>query len=231
VPRHLQVLLGRERGRVYAVDTVDRGSYVVGRGSDCDIVLASDIVSRRHAQLTASHADLRVTDLGSSNGTFINGARVLGDGTVKPDDILIVGEVALRLHPAQPPTLQPVGDYPAPPNTTSTPLVNLAGNLTEVPPATLLRHLAVLKKSGVLLLTSPPLQGRITLNRGHISAVLVDTRKTRDPVQALTAILRWRGTFELGPARPDADSSSLLLGLDVVVPPVGSSSRASTPKA
>ncbi len=225
--RHLQVLLGRERGRVY---TISAGSCVAGRGRGCDLVLASEIVSREHARLEVVSTDLRVADLGSSNGTFINGARVVGEATIHPGDVLSVGDVALRLHLAPAPALPSLGDYPGPPRVPgepTPPLVNLSGNLTEVPAATLLRHLAVLKKSAVLLLTSPPLQGRITFNRGHIGEVLVDTRKTRDPVQALTAILRWRGAFELGPARQAEGTSSALLGLDVVLPAIGSQSRAS----
>jgi hypothetical protein len=101
----------------------------------------------------------------------------------------------------------------------------MPSSLVEIPPATVLRYLAVVKKTGVLVVTSPPLQGRISFARGHISEVIVDTRKTRDPIQALTAILRWRGTFELDAASEVA--SSLLLGLDAVLPAVGSASRPS----
>lgn len=201
-----QVLLGRERSRVYAVGG---GTYVMGRGSDCDLVLASDIVSRSHARLVVGTNDVKVTDLGSSNGTYINGARVLGEGTILEGDIVLVGDVALQLN-GRPSQMLPS---------------SVATSLIEVPPATLLRYLAVIKKTCVLVLTSPPLQGRISFNRGHVSEVLVDMRKTRDPIQALTAILRWRGTFELD--APNETESSLLLGLDAVLPAVGSTSRPS----
>src|SRR5262245_2710977 len=79
VSMNLQILLGRERGRVVAVQA---GTYIFGRGADSNVVLDSDIVSRTHAQITVGATDLRVTDLGSSNGTYINGARVLGEGIV-----------------------------------------------------------------------------------------------------------------------------------------------------
>ncbi|MBX3220998.1 MAG: FHA domain-containing protein [Labilithrix sp.] len=215
--KHLQVLLGRERSRVYAIEG---GSYVLGRGGDADLILASDIVSRRHASVVVGANDVRVTDLDSSNGTFINGARVLGEGVAVQGDILLVGDVALRVHGPTVPALSPVRPDSEPGTS-----FNLAGNLLEVPPSTLLRYLAVIKKTGELLLTSPPLQSRIAFTRGHIGEVFVDTRKTRDPVQALTAILRWKGAFEVAP--PGATTSSLLLGLDSVLPPVGSASRPS----
>ena len=54
-----------------------RGEMVIGRTHGCDILLAEEDVSRRHARVTV-HPDGRVevTDLGSSNGLFYQGARV-----------------------------------------------------------------------------------------------------------------------------------------------------------
>ncbi len=216
--KHLQILLGRERTRIHAVEP---GAHVIGRSSDCDLVLASDIVSRQHASLVVGPNDVTVEDLGSSNGTYINGARVLGRGTAVRGDVILVGDVALRVHGTTVPALLPT--HPGVEPGTS---FNLSGSLIEVPPATLLRYLAVIKKTGVLFLTSPPLTSRISFTRGHISEVLVDTRKTRDPIQALTAILRWKGTFEIGPTSLDA-TTTLLLGLDAVLPAVGTASRPS----
>ncbi len=217
--KHLQILLGRERSRVHAVD--GGGAYVVGRSSDCDIVLASDIVSRQHARIVVRHADIKVIDLGSSNGTYINGARVLGEGTAIHGDIILVGDVALRVHGPTVPALLPARPDVAPGTS-----FNLSGSLMEIPPATVLRYLAVIKKTGSVLFTSPPLQSRIYFTRGHISEVLVDTRKSRDPIQALTAIVRWKGTFEITSSPTDV-RSNLLLGLDAVIPAIGSASRPS----
>jgi hypothetical protein len=49
---------------------------IAGRSSSCDIVLASDAVSRRHAVVTLLDDGWHVADLGSTNGTYIDGARV-----------------------------------------------------------------------------------------------------------------------------------------------------------
>ena len=68
---------------------------VVGRSADCDLVLADPTVSKRHIELRRRGTDVIVTDLGSTNGTTINGALVreaiLADG-----DQVHVGAVILR---------------------------------------------------------------------------------------------------------------------------------------
>ena len=218
---HLQTLRGRERGQVR---TLPNGVTVFGRGSDCGTVVQSELVSRQHAQLAVAD-DVRVTDLGSSNGTYVNGARVLGEAVIGPNDVLLVGDVAYRLHASLPPLLQSNGWIDAVRPDQGTP-TNASGSLAEIPPATVLRWLGVAKKSGTLLLSSPPLQGQISFARGHIREVLVGGRKTRDPIQALTAILRWRGIFELDPTFDDS-AAGPLLGLDAVLPAIGSNSRPS----
>jgi hypothetical protein len=211
VPIHLQVLLGKERGRVIPLAG---GTYVFGRGNDSDVILPSDLVSRTHARVVAQASDLVVSDLESSNGTFVNGARIVGEMKVAIGDMLNVGDVVCRVYGAEPKGLLP-GAAPG----------MIAGGLGEIPPAAVFRAIAVLKKTGALHMTSPPLEARITFARGQIAEVIVDTRKTRDPIQALTALLRWKGTFDLEPA--SEVQASALLGLDAVIPPVGSTARPS----
>lgn len=56
------------------------GTCVVGRGDDCDVRLPTDYahsdVSRHHCQFEVDPPHIRVRDLGSRNGTFVNGARI-----------------------------------------------------------------------------------------------------------------------------------------------------------
>jgi hypothetical protein len=210
---HLQILLGKERGRVIPLAG---GTYVFGRGADADVVLPSDLVSRTHARVVANASDLIVSDLESSNGTFVNGARVLGEMRVAIGGMLSIGDVVCRVYGASPQGLLP-GAAPG----------TLAGGLSEVPPAAVLRLIAVLKKSGILQMTSPPLEAQITFGRGQIAEVIVDARKTRDPIQALTALLRWKGTFDFEAAAAEVQPMALL-GLDALIAPVGSAARPST---
>jgi len=74
------------------------GSVTVGAARTCDVVLGSAAVSRVHARLTARASDLLVEDLGSTNGTFVDGARVRGRQRVRRDTALRLGpEDTVRL--------------------------------------------------------------------------------------------------------------------------------------
>ncbi|MEY2430666.1 MAG: adenylate cyclase, partial [Acidimicrobiaceae bacterium] len=75
---------------------------VVGRielGRDCDgVLLFDERVSRRHVQLVVTDLGLEVTDLGSTNGSFVNGQRVGGPTMLGPDDRLVVGDTVVVLR-------------------------------------------------------------------------------------------------------------------------------------
>ena len=49
---------------------------VIGRSSDLDMVLVEDMVSRKHAKITTDDHVVTIQDLGSTNGTFVNGEKV-----------------------------------------------------------------------------------------------------------------------------------------------------------
>jgi pSer/pThr/pTyr-binding forkhead associated (FHA) protein len=60
---------------------------IIGRASECDISLAAAHLSRRHAQIQVIEGGLLVKDLGSANGTFINGQRITEGRAKKGDEI------------------------------------------------------------------------------------------------------------------------------------------------
>lgn len=90
----LQVVRGRS-----ATTTLRLGDGVtsVGRHDDCLIRIKSSQVSRRHCEFHEANGVLTVRDLGSANGTFVNGKRVLGQQALKVGDELTVGSVTLRV--------------------------------------------------------------------------------------------------------------------------------------
>ncbi len=77
--------------------TMDEGPLVIGRLPECAIVVEDSNVSRRHAELRRDGPDVVVVDLGSTNGTRVNGAQVrtrrLNDG-----DEITVGRTSLRFE-------------------------------------------------------------------------------------------------------------------------------------
>src|SRR5258708_30472857 len=78
---------------------------VVGRAPTSDIPVFDPTISRRHAEVECIDGGVRVRDLGSSNGTFLNGNRV--DATpVATGDTITFGKVAFKLVQAATPTLQ-----------------------------------------------------------------------------------------------------------------------------
>jgi adenylate cyclase len=71
-------------------------SLVVGRGVTSDLAVYDPTISRRHAELTVEPEGVQVKDLGSSNGTCINGVRVT-EGHLAPNDSVTFGKVSFRL--------------------------------------------------------------------------------------------------------------------------------------
>lgn len=82
-----------------AVFPVDSAPVTVGRGGQNDLVLDGDeFASARHARIEARGDGVWVQDLDSTNGTFLNGARVVGAERMSPGDVLRVGETDLRVE-------------------------------------------------------------------------------------------------------------------------------------
>ena len=73
-------------------------SVVLGRHPDCDIQLQSNMVSRRHAEVTVKNGQYLLADLGSGNGTYLNGNRVEKSVILKHEDRVKVGPVLLRFE-------------------------------------------------------------------------------------------------------------------------------------
>jgi adenylate cyclase len=80
-----------------SVQLVKGRTYTVGRTAACDLPIQDPTVSRRHADLEVVGAGIRVRDLGSMNGTFLNGDRVV-DAVAAPGSRLMFGKVAFDVR-------------------------------------------------------------------------------------------------------------------------------------
>jgi predicted component of type VI protein secretion system len=90
----LQVVRGRSASTTLKLAD---GVTSIGRHDDCLIRIKSSQVSRRHCEVFEVSDKLTIRDLGSSNGTFVNGKKVAGQQVLKHGDELTVGAVTLRV--------------------------------------------------------------------------------------------------------------------------------------
>ncbi len=93
-----RLLIRQQDGQATDLDLTD-GSYSIGRSVENDIVLEGGRVSRRHAKLQRAGDDYTVVDLGSHNGTFVNGLRLQQPAVLKPGDEIGVGPHVLIFEP------------------------------------------------------------------------------------------------------------------------------------
>ncbi|HEY1334651.1 MAG TPA: FHA domain-containing protein, partial [Myxococcaceae bacterium] len=78
---------------------LDRAVTTIGRSSMNDLPIADKMLSRQHARIVRdNNGGLSVEDLGSRNGTFLNGDRVAGIQALKPGDRITVGGVTLKVE-------------------------------------------------------------------------------------------------------------------------------------
>jgi pSer/pThr/pTyr-binding forkhead associated (FHA) protein len=92
----LLVVHGRPEGKSLAFPS---GEYVFGRGAECHIRPNSDWVSRQHCMLRVTPDGVFVRDLGSRNGTLVNGVRVIGECRLLRGDQLQVGPLVFEVQP------------------------------------------------------------------------------------------------------------------------------------
>lgn len=91
----LIVSSGKSAGRAIAIK---RPKLLIGRAEECDIRPLSDDVSRRHCAVHVGPADVWVEDLGSRNGTFVNGTRITEKVKVTTGDMLRIGMLELKFE-------------------------------------------------------------------------------------------------------------------------------------
>ena len=87
-----------ENGVELARKTVAPGEYVIGRDLACDVPVTVGLVSRRHAKLTVNYNEWLVEDLGSSNGTLVNGKPLTQATRLWPNQKIQIGSALIELR-------------------------------------------------------------------------------------------------------------------------------------
>jgi serine phosphatase RsbU (regulator of sigma subunit)/pSer/pThr/pTyr-binding forkhead associated (FHA) protein len=107
----LVFLAGPIAGRRYKLAD---GEYVIGRRSDCQIFVPDMRVSRQHARLWKTGESWEIEDLGSNNGTFVNGVKVQTATQIRHDDEILIANNRIRVETRESaPDTKPPGDNPA----------------------------------------------------------------------------------------------------------------------
>ena len=91
----LVFLAGPIAGRRYKLAD---GEYVIGRRSDCQIFVPDMRVSRQHARLWKTGESWEIEDLGSNNGTFVNGVKVQTATQIRHDDEILIANNRIRVE-------------------------------------------------------------------------------------------------------------------------------------
>jgi DNA-binding NtrC family response regulator/pSer/pThr/pTyr-binding forkhead associated (FHA) protein len=92
----LLLLTGPQAGRRHVVT----GEVIIGRSPSCTIALEDAKVSRRHVRLVVEDGEARVMDLGSRNGTLVNGEKLEGEAVLLPGDRLQIGDSTVLFEPS-----------------------------------------------------------------------------------------------------------------------------------
>lgn len=95
------ILIEDRHGTPVQEISLDAGERIVGRFRECDIILPSESVSRRHARLFVERDGLFIEDLNSANGVFVNGVRIRERASLEDGAMVRIGDYTLRVRGVQ----------------------------------------------------------------------------------------------------------------------------------
>lgn len=217
---------------------------VVGRSSDLDMVLVEDMVSRRHAKITVNGDTVSIQDLGSTNGTFVNGERVERMNLTDGDRVLIGTSIIKLVTVEGPPQPKKKLEEVAAGRRTNQ-VRSMSGAIDEVPLPDLLQLFGSSKKTGVLVIKTDTDAAKVFLERGSIVFASINESDQLTPEKCVHRLMSWRhGSFYMEPTehmelpvRVELTTEAALMEgmriLDEVnrfeLPPMNSSLRIATP--
>lgn len=202
----LKFISGKYQGGEFPLEM---GSEIlIGRSSDLDMVLVEDMVSRKHARITAQNGALEIEDFGSTNGTFVNGEKITKSKLKEGDRVLIGTNIIKLVHRDEseqqsspgmkPPAGGGEGAGPATRTTGATLTGSISGLIEEVPLPDLLQLFSTSKKSGVLVIRTENDVGKVFLRDGRVYFATINDDHDISPYKAFYRMIAWtKGTFSL----------------------------------
>jgi len=101
IEAELHVIGGKHSGQVIPLN---RRKFLIGRESDCQLRPNSELVSRHHCVFSIDEYAVRLRDLGSTNGTTVNGQRIVKEVTLLAGDRCVVGNLEFEFRVLNPAT-------------------------------------------------------------------------------------------------------------------------------
>ena len=183
---------------------------VIGRSAECELRVPSVAASRRHAAVVRRGDEVFVRDLGSTNGTLVNGGKIAGERALQPGDRVEVGGVGVTFcrvdagfaHAEAVPadrTVVSFGPLSAPAPSA------LRGDLAKIPLFAVLQMLEMGGQSGCLLVEGADGECGIWLANGRL--VHAEAAKTNGMEAALEIAQTTAGRFEFAPGSPAPEHS------------------------
>lgn len=193
------------------------GEVVMGRSPSCDLPVPSGEASRRHAAVRSEGNHYILYDLGSTNGTLVNGSPVSGEQRLVPGDRIQVGDTLVTFCLVDP----SVAEAAQPSDDSQTIIVDrapvtasaLEGGIEEIPTFALLQMLEMGSKSGRLEIESDDGPCRIWLLDGR--PIHAEAPKTAgfEAARILIGLERGRFRFEAAAPPPDCTLNASLTEL------------------
>jgi hypothetical protein len=196
----LRFISGKYQGGEFPI--VPEKQILVGRSSDLDMVLVEDMVSRKHARIAMQTDQIWIEDLGSTNGTFVNGEKIKR-ARLKEGDRVLIGTSILKVIAGDTPRdgmdakreLESVAQQRR-----TSQARTMSGAIDEVPLPDLLQLFGTSKKSGVLVIRTEDDVGKIYLKKGNVSYAIINDLDDVPPLKSVYRMLAWqKGLFDLDP--------------------------------
>lgn len=177
-------------------------SVVIGRSRQCDLRLAHSDASRRHAEIYKTSDGYFLRDLGSTNGTYVNGSAIR-EHQLEPGDRIEVSGCEITfcvITPEfEPSSMGVFTDEKTVLSERPVPVEVFRGDLTEIPPFAVLQTLELGNKTGVVLFDAAGGVGEIWLEDGQ--PVHADSKSQKGFDAALTLVSSVAGRFSFEPDR------------------------------
>ena len=210
-PWVLKFISGKYQGGEFALE--EGREYVVGRSSECDMVLVEDMISRAHATFVVQNDKVILRDNGSTNGSFVNGERI-SEQVLNENDRVLLGTSIIKLLRGgeQQDFLGKAADQvrnedvaetarqQVPAGRARTTVSGMmSGLLEEVPLPDLLQLFSTSRKTGVLRVQGQR-EARVYLREGRAMFAEFTDTPGLDPEKVAYRIMAWtEGMFVLEP--------------------------------